>query len=169
MSKQAFDKMLSQHEKVEKESQIDWEKKKKEWLKFIDDFYQSVENWLKPYEKQEKLKLSYSTSVLSEEHIGSYQIKNMTIVFADQQVRIEPVGTLLIGTKGRIDMEGSRGRVQFLLADKESKGMKIDVSAEKRKVPDWTWKIVIRDSRHIAYDEFNEDNFFSALMEITNG
>ena len=170
MSKKDFDNMLSQHEKVETDSQIDWKKTKKEWLDFIEVFYNSVENWLKPYMKQKKLKFSYTTSVISEDYIGSYKVKKMLIVFAGQQVIVEPVGTLLIGTKGRIDMEGTRGRVQFILADKDSKGMKIGFSEkEKQNAQDWTWKIVVRDSRSIAYNEFNEDNFFSALMEITNG
>lgn len=39
----------------------------------------------------------------------------------------------------------------------------------ERKNPDWTWKIVLREPRKISYAEFNEDNFFDALMEIVNG
>ena len=52
----------------------------------------------------------------------------MTADFAGQKLIFEPIGTLLIGTKGRIDMEGVKGRVQFILADKSSKGMKVNVS-----------------------------------------
>jgi hypothetical protein len=179
MSKKDFEEMLKKHEAVKNESQIDWKQQKQEWLDFIQNFYDSVEKWLAPYVYQDKLKFEYKNISLTEDHIGTYTVKTMNISFAGQQIKIEPIGTLLIGTKGRIDMEGARGRVQFILADKNSKGIKINVSIsvdgkaqgkqEEQKIPDWTWKIVLRESRRIAYDEFNEDNFFNALMEIVNG
>ncbi|CAN2042358.1 hypothetical protein GMMP15_780001 [Candidatus Magnetomoraceae bacterium gMMP-15] len=136
-----------------------------------------IEQWLKPYLNQKKLKYSYQNIELTEEYIETYTVKAMNIIFAEQQVKIEPIGTLLIGTKGRIDMEGAKGRVQFILADRYSKGIKASMSIERkpnkkenqaRKEPDWTWKIVLRESRRIAYEDFNEDNFFNALMEIVN-
>ncbi len=40
---------------------------------------------------------------------------------------------------------------------------------QERKEPDWTWKIVLKEQRRIAYDDFNEESFFNALMEIING
>jgi len=76
-------------------------------------------------------------------------------------------------------MEGTRGRVQFILADKDSKGVKVRVSIsrdenplkekEVHKKPEWTWKIVLKEPHKISYAEFNEENFFNALMEIANG
>jgi hypothetical protein len=169
MSKKDFEEMLNKHEKVKKESDIDWAKKKQEWLHFVQQFYDEVEQWLKPYVDQKKLKYDYHEISLTEEYLETYTVKAMNIHFAGQQVKVEPIGTLVFGTKGRIDMEGARGTVQFLLAD--SKGMKVNVSIgdESKKDPDWTWKIVLKEQRRIAYEEFNEDNFFSALMEIING
>jgi len=72
-------------------------------------------------------------------------------------------------------MEGARGRVQFILADKDSKGIKISISiggepkTEEVKIPEWTWKIVLREPRKISYEDLNEENFFNALMEVANG
>jgi len=37
------------------------------------------------------------------------------------------------------------------------------------KKPKWTWKIVLKEPHKISYAEFNEENFFDALMEIANG
>ncbi|MDA3895310.1 MAG: hypothetical protein PF482_04065 [Desulfobacteraceae bacterium] len=178
MSKKDFEDMLNKHESVTKDSEIDWQKQKQEWIEFIKKFYDEVEQWLKPYVDQEKLKYHYNDLEITEEYIGTYSVKSMDIIFANQKVKIEPLGTLLIGTKGRVDMEGARGIVQFILADKDSKGMKVNVSIstdgepkkepEELKEPDWTWKIVLREPRQISYEEFNEDNFFNALMEIIN-
>lgn len=179
MSKKDFENMLNKHGSESNEDKIDWTAQKQEWLGYIKKFYDSVELWLKPYIDQNKIKFEYKAIELTEDHIGIYRTEVMVISFANQQIKLKPIGTLLIGTKGRIDMEGARGRVQFILADKDSKGMKISVSIsingepppekEPIKTPDWTWKIVLREPRKISYEDFNEDNFFSSLMEVANG
>ena len=179
MSKKDFEELLKKHESKPAEKEVDWEKQKQEWLNFIKVFYDSVESWLAPYQKEGKLSYEYRKTQITEEHIGTYDVDIMVVDFAGQKLTLEPLGTLLIGTKGRIDMEGTRGRVQFILADKDSKGMKVNVSIsiggkskeepKERKEPNWTWKIVLREPRKISYTEFTEDNFFDALMEVANG
>ncbi len=178
MSKKDFEYMLNKHDEVKQENEINWNTEKEEWISFINQFYSSIEKWLKPYVAQHKLAFDYKKTSLTEDYIGTYDVDTMNINFAGQKIRIEPIGTILIGTKGRIDMEGSRGRVQFILVDKDSKGMKINVSIYRNgksetnqpetKIPDWTWKILLKDSRKIYYEDFNEANFFNSLMEIIN-
>ncbi|WP_447071735.1 hypothetical protein [Shewanella indica] len=179
MSKKDFEDLLKKHESKSEEKEIDWQSQKDEWLAFIDQFYKALEQWLSPYKEQGTVSYSYKDLQLTEEYIGTYTVKVMTVDFAGQKITFEPIGTLLIGTKGRIDMEGVKGRVQFILADKDSKGMKVSVSIsidgekpkekKNQKTPDWTWKIVLRESRKVSFVEFNEENFFDALMEIVNG
>ncbi|MBN1006959.1 hypothetical protein [Amphritea pacifica] len=179
MSKKDFEDLLKKHESKSEEKEIDWQSQKDEWLAFIDQFYNTLEQWLSPYKEQGAVSYSYKDLQLTEEYIGTYTVKVMTVDFAGQRLTFEPIGTLLIGTKGRIDMEGVKGRVQFILADKDSKGMKVSVSIsidgekqkekKNQKTPDWTWKIVLRESRKVSFVEFNEENFFDALMEIVNG
>jgi len=177
MSKQDFENVLLKYEKVKKESDIDWAKKKQEWLHFVQQFYDEIEQWLKPYVDQNQLKYDYHEISVTEEYIETYTVKAMNIYFAGQQVKVEPIGTLVFGTKGRIDMEGARGIIQFLLVAQDSKGMIVNISIDDesktdnqgQKDFDWSWKIVLKEQRRIAYEAFNEENFFSALMEIING
>ncbi len=179
MSKKDFEDLLNKHDKQSQGKEIDWENKKKEWLEFINQFYQTLENWLASYKKEGSVSYSYNDLNLTEEYIGTYTVRAMTVYFAGQQLTLEPIGALLIGSKGRIDMEGTKGRVQFVLADKNSKGMnrKVSISPdgekEKKEQPsqktEWEWKIVLRESSNISFAEFNEKNFFDALMEIVHG
>ncbi|MGJ8646665.1 MAG: hypothetical protein ACSHXJ_07185 [Marinomonas colpomeniae] len=179
MSKKDFESLLKKHESKSEDKEIDWQAQKTEWLELIDQFYTSIECWLSPYKDGGTVSYDYKDLQLTEEYIGSYTVKVMTADFAGQKLTLEPIGTLLIGTKGRIDMEGAKGRVQFILADKNSSGMKISVSIsidgekpkekEPQKTPEWTWKIVLRESRKVLFVEFNEENFFDALMEVVNG
>ncbi len=174
MSKKDFEHLLSKHESKEKEDPINWEQQKQEWLSFINQFYTYLETWFEPYKTNGKLSYEYRPYSLTEENIGTYETRTMYVKFAGQDLKIEPIGTLLIGTKGRIDLEGARGRIQFILADRQSKEPNIRVSIgepiknDNPKKIDWTWKIALRDARKIAYEEFNEDNFFDALMEVVN-
>jgi hypothetical protein len=171
MSKIDFENMLNKHnnERLKQLEETNWETHKNEWLGFIKQFYDSIEPWLKPYSKK-GLSYTFEEITLNEEYIGSYEVNIMMINFAGQHVKLMPIGTRLIGTKGRIDMEGTRGRVQFVLADKDNKGVKttsfIHIEGEP---PDWTWKIVLREQRKITFDDFTEENFFNALMEVSNG
>lgn len=178
MSKKDFENLLNKHKSNSEETAIDWDEQKKEWLAFIRQFYSAIESWLKPYRDAGKLSYEYKKNQITEDYLGTYDVDVMIVNFAGQKLNLEPVGTLLIGTKGRIDMEGARGRVQFILADKNSTGMKINVSIingevpeknEEHKEPEWTWKIVLRESRRVSFVEFNEENFFDALMEVING
>ncbi|KAF3978156.1 MAG: hypothetical protein HFP77_03360 [Methylococcales symbiont of Iophon sp. n. MRB-2018] len=179
MSKKDFEDLLMKHDEQSEEKKINWQSQKNEWLEFINQFYLSLENWLAPFEKKGTVSYSYNDLILTEKYIGTYNVRTMTVDFAGQQLTLEPIGTLLIGSKGRIDMEGVKGRVQFVLADKNSKGIKrsitISTDGEKEKKeqsyqkPEWVWKIVLKESRNISFVEFNEKNFFDALMEVVNG
>lgn len=176
MGKKNFEKLLQRHKTESAEKKDFWEKQKNEWLAFIKIFHYHIESWFAPYQDEDKLYYKYRDIKITEEHIGTYTSKIMEVDFAGQKLTLEPLGTLLIGTKGRIDMEGPRGRIQFILADKDSKGMNVVVSTQKDsqsanqlKEPNWTWKIVLRESNKISYAEFTEENFFDALMEVVNG
>lgn len=180
MSKKDFEEMLNKHKKNSEENKINWDEKKNEWLNFVKTFYESIEKWVKPYQDDKKLSFNYEKISLTEEYIGTYYVDCMTINFAGQRVKLTPIGTNLIGTKGRIDMEGARGIVRFILADKNSKGIGFSISvsingeqqpeqSNKTKIIEWTWKIALKDSRKMLLEDFNEENFFDVLLEVING
>lgn len=178
MSRKAFEEFLTSHEKNSQEAEVvDWDQQRDEWLAFIDQFYHSLEEWFQPYKDKGSLDYQYAPVQLTEDSIGAYQTKKMLVQFAQQNLQITPIGTMLIATKGRIDMEGARGRVQFILADRNSsRPSNISVTIGSPPVnnsnpvnqPDWTWKVVLKDASRITFADFNEDNFFDALLEVVN-
>lgn len=174
MSKRDFEQLLNNHSTQQESQEINWENQKDEWLEYIDSFYKTVERWFEPYVAAKNVYYSFYETTLVEDYIGTYTVNKMKIDFAGQSLVMEPIGTLLIGTKGRIDMEGARGRVQFILADKSRSGLSIQrkksqlVTDKDQSKIEWTWKIVSRDSNRIRFEDFNEENFFDALMEVIN-
>jgi len=86
----------------------------------ITDFYSLVQKWLQAYKKKGQATLEFIPYRLNEEYIGNYETKKLHLKLASQEVVFIPIGTRLFGSKGRIDMEGSVGKVKFLLTDKNS-------------------------------------------------
>ena len=181
MGKKEFDEYLrKQQANTESRTQIDWNKKRDEWLKFVEDFYKELEGFLGEYTKSGDVTFDYREKDIHEDFIGQYRVKSLLIRIKNKDVVLDPVGTNLIGAKGRIDMTGEAGVVKFVLVDKNSSGPRISVTIstegpqeekgteEKRDQIEWGWKIATSPPR-IRYIDINAESFFDALMEVING
>jgi hypothetical protein len=73
------------------------------------------------------IKLETNPIEIYEEALGSYKSQELKITIGNNVAKLTPIGTILIGTIGRADLTGKRGTVKFILADKESSGIKITV------------------------------------------
>lgn len=187
MNKTDFEKFLKNSAVAKKEEvPIDWDGQRQEWLNFIDVFYSNIEEWLDDYKKQNLVEYVYTNKNITEDYIGSYDAKKMDLILVGNRLTFEPIGTLLIGAKGRIDLMGPKGTAKFLLVDKLSKGVTFrftatvieedgsekTIDSEKgiqKKEPEWTWKILERNTPRVSYVEFTPENFFQTLMELVNG
>lgn len=179
MTNRSFDDFVNQQSKASDKNEIDWEAKLKDWKKYLSNFHEKVESFLKSYIKSGKLTLTKRRIRLSEEYIGSYEVDALDILLGDTKITLTPIGTNLIGAKGRVDMKGPRGIVKFILAPKDSSGPKISVQIriqgedahtkeEVKPITDWEWKISTPPPR-INYIELEEESFKTALMEVVNG
>ncbi len=154
---------------------VDWDSELDYWMKRLAELYDTIADFLDPYIEDETVSLTYSPLVLTEENIGTYQTREMHIAIGRQIVTLRPVGTMLIGTKGRVDILGSAGRSRFMLTDKEATGARglVRVSVGGVIPPnhppiDWVWKIV-GSPPAIRVTELTKDTLFQVLMEVSNG
>ncbi|MBF0137196.1 MAG: hypothetical protein HQL65_13230 [Magnetococcales bacterium] len=100
---------------------INWTLRKSIWMDKINGLFQDVESWLDPYkntEDGEKL-LDYVVEEIEihEERLGTYTVPSMKIQLGSEEVKLEPMGLVIIGGLGRIDMIGPLGRVMMVLSD----------------------------------------------------
>ena len=114
MGKKDLQAFIAAKKKIEKTKEIDWGKKKDNWLEKLNKLYEDIESWLNDLE-QDVVSIEYVDKDINEEHIGMYTAKKMTLRIADEQVVLDPVGTLLIGAAGRVDMIGKNGKVKFVV------------------------------------------------------
>jgi len=180
MSKKDFDDFINkQVNEKHNEKPIEWDARRDEWLEYLSNFYQKIEVFLGDYKKDEKLDFKYIEKDIFEEYIGSYSAPVLNIQLGSHKIKLEPIGTNLIGAKGRVDLIGANGKVKFVLVNKNSLAPKIKVNVwiEGEKPPkeddglcenDWEWKIATPPPR-IKYIDLEQDTFLGALMEVVGG
>ncbi|MEO5371314.1 MAG: hypothetical protein H7833_14670 [Magnetococcus sp. DMHC-1] len=100
---------------------INWTLRKSIWMDKINGLFRDVESWLDPYKNTkdgEKL-LDYIVEEIEihEERLGTYTVPSMKIQLGSEEVKLEPMGLVIIGGLGRIDMIGPLGRVMMVLSD----------------------------------------------------
>jgi hypothetical protein len=166
---------LGKHES----SPIDWARERDEWLQYLNDLYKMIESYLEKYIRSGEIKCEYSTVTLNEENIGLYVARRMVIEIGRQKVVLTPIGTLLIGTKGRVDAVGPAGTIRFTLVDRDATGPRITVRIHASAKPpplvpetpkkiNWTWKIATSPP-NVQYLDLTQESLFQALMEVANG
>lgn len=165
---------------------VDWNKERDEWLGYLQQLYERIAEYLDEYIKGGTIKLRELMIELNEENIGAYKAKRLVIAIGAQEIVFTPVGTLLIGSKGRVDVVGSAGNSRLVLIDKNlthprqmfrvtvttiPPGGSPTPSPEPTPSPkeiEWAWKIVSRPPA-MQFIELNKETFFELLMEVSNG
>jgi hypothetical protein len=173
-----FSDFVKKQTEAAKQPPIDWQAKKDEWLDRLAQLYKQVEDYLDEFTRAGQIKLATHSVVITEEYIGTYHADAMTIQIGARQVELRPIGTLLIGSAGRVDMVGPGGSAKIVLTPTELQAPTFRVSIRtpddagaKTSVPediDWVWKLVeLRPSMH--YLTLDQESFRSAVMEVVGG
>ena len=164
------------------EKPMDWQAEKNNWLEYLDELFAQVRGYLKPYVDEGQVVIDHHSIDLNEDNIGLYSVPEMIIIIGSKTIKLEPIGTFIIGSKGRVDVVGPVARAQLLLLNSEVRSMSqlIHVSVSMNSGPSlppapkstsevkWVWRIVTRPpEREIL--EVNKENFLSLLVEIANG
>ena len=184
MAVTSFDELVNQEQQASKAfpgAQLDLFAERDEWLDRLRDLYRQVEGFLNDYLRTGSVKIAYSPVEITEDQVGTYEAKSMTITIGRKTVRLEPIGTFLIATKGRVDVIGPRESGRLTLLDKGVKNISqlIHVSVSiggnlpsppSQKDPasiEWVWRIMGRPPK-VEILELNEESFLSLLAEVAN-
>ncbi|RYF40601.1 MAG: hypothetical protein EOO38_21705 [Cytophagaceae bacterium] len=176
-----FDQFVSGLQ-ANKESQKEfWTRQRDEYIADVDSLYGHIEKFLEPWTSNGSIAIEYHPQSIHEEDTGPYEVRKCIILIGNRSVALTPVGTQLIGTKGRIEISGASGRSRLMLVDAASPGPRVLVTMsnprrQEKKQADpqpeqdiaWTWKIV-SNPPDLKFIDFNRDNFLDLIMGITNG
>jgi hypothetical protein len=182
MDVKEFDEFVKRQQKVAAGiASVDWDSERKEWLDSLDKLYKKIESLLHKYVSSGQIQLGFRSVELNEENIGSYPAKQMVLKIGPKSVVLEPIGTLLIGSKGRVDIIGPAGKAQFLLVDSKASGpaslIHVTVGRADSFPPaptkstreiKWEWRIVTRPPER-RFIEITQQTLFQLIMEVANG
>ncbi len=182
MDIQEFDEFVKREQEAAAGiASMDWDGERKQWLSYLDELYKTVESLLRKYVSSGQIQLEYRPVELNEENIGSYAAKQMIVRIGRQNVVLKPIGTLIVGSKGRVDIIGPAGNAQILLVDSKASeaaslihvrvgvGGKVPVAPKKsRREIEWEWKIVTRPPER-RFIEITQQTLFQLIMEVANG
>lgn len=152
----------------------------------VHEFYECVEqDWLKELIDSKQVVCSKKEISVTEERLGTYSIEEMTLYLGRFVIRLIPIGTILIGSPGRVDMIYEGKSRMLVLVDKRIKSAaqqivfktymgstpidKRDVSSRKPlPKPEYVWKF-IDDPRQYTYSIVDKDSFQNLIVELING
>ncbi|MGO9095343.1 MAG: hypothetical protein ACLQGV_08975 [Bryobacteraceae bacterium] len=158
---------------------IDWAEVRDEWLRALDSLHGKILDFLQEYIKARKISYGFTEIELNEPDVGRYLAKRMDIKIGRQSVSLVPLGTMLIGCKGRVDAQGPAGRAQILLVNEKVKRAadlikvtvgvagKVPPSPPEQEPTSWTWKILTTTVER-RFVDLDKDSFFALLMEVAN-
>ena len=132
-----------------KSADIDWEGRKKAWMKAIEDLYKLiVEKLLAKEQSKGLVKFGYATKTLSEDFIGTYEVRELLLLVGDEKVAFTPKGLLIVGASGRVDMIGEMGTMTLVFQSGNR------------------WGIVASRTPTLKVVPLDEDSLLDALKDV---
>jgi hypothetical protein len=177
MNNNDFDAFLKRQPPAQVEQPpTDWGKERDEYLSRLDELYNIFRDSLIDYINNGSVSVTYNNTTLQEEHIGSYVAMSMIITFGANSVTIKPAGTLLIGSKGKVDVAGPRRRTKIVLVNGDNDRLAFRMTThslgeapskdEAQKPINWQWRLLGPKPR-LEFIELNKDTVLRLIMSLT--
>ena len=174
---------LQQELAAEAAAEIPFDPKKEldDWIARLNALYTQIKDeFLKDYINAGSISTEIGSIELNEEFSGPYVAPTMVIHIGLQEIKLIPIGTMLIGSKGRVDVVGRAGTSRLILLSKNvtSPSQLVSVTivdpknpqSIKRPIPqqiEWAWKIATRPPT-ATFLELNKESFLQILLEVSN-
>lgn len=128
--------------------------RKERWLAELSELNDFVRNTLISVGVPEENIQNFDVGI-QEERLGRYQARGLIVRIGDAEVRFTPVGSMLIGACGRVDVSSSSGRgiTVKLVADAPS------------QVAPWTWA-AYTERGHLGGTALDEDGLAKVLETV---
>ena len=129
---------------------VDWSQRKAKWLDELDKLNAFIRTSLMGAGVPEN-DISFFDKTIQEETLGIYTAKGIEVRIGNAVVRFTPVGSVLIGAYGRVDISSTnvRGGTVKLIADASHS------DATQANIPsyqlDWEWFVYPNRSRSGGY------------------
>lgn len=148
----SFSELLAERKKngtIDSSQKEDWANRKRDWLIALDQLYAIVDEIVVHGFKQAgyEVNAQKETVLIFEDFIGSYNIENYIIRANDIEIKLIPIGTIILGGKGKVNLLISGDTIKLILQD-------------------WgKWRITKGFGSEMELVPFNEEHLIEALRE----
>jgi hypothetical protein len=112
--------------------------------------FENIKKWIEPLSKEGLLSLEPGAEILiKEEYVVDYEIPEAWLKGPGVSIELKPIGCMILGAKGRLDMI-SKGRATIIILNDEDQ-----------------WNLVNR-SRKPMLSPLNASAFLELIDQITN-
>lgn len=175
----AFNDFIKKKAEIPEKKGLSLDDELRIWREKLEELYKLMRETLSESIEAGSVVVSMHDMRLHEEQLGSYKVPAAKITIGRNVVTLTPIGTFLIGARGRLDMKGPFGLVRFVIVPPDSTGIRVHVyvdgegaglgKTEAVAPPEtWVWKIATPPPR-VSYKELSSETFQSALMEVLGG
>ncbi len=191
MDQASFESFIKQHQPLQQvdpeaapKRQTSDQEELKQWLTYLDQLYADIGSHLEPYIQIGQIKFELGTVRLFEEQVGFYEAPSLLLRVGRTIIQFEPVGTFLIGTKGRVEVTGPAGSATLILVSKEAR----DVASMVRVTPNtasshvnvavaigphmsdlpivWVWKLITASAQRTFVD-FTAETLYEIIAALS--
>ena len=148
------------------------------WLHELGNLYNDMRRYLKSYTDSGQIRIESRKTEITEEHLGTYDTESLTLIIGADKVEAIPIGTLLIGSRGRVDLCGERGTRRIVLLDVDTKSENDTMPKPRRRsesssislvsgqVDQSGWYIATQPP-NVVVKRLDEDSFQEAIMDVS--
>lgn len=162
-------------------SEFDVGRRLDEWREYLAILYRDIEKYMAAYLAKGEATIEYRDVELNEEFSGPYAVPQMSLSIGPSVILFRPIGTMLIGSKGRVDVQGPLGSARLVLIDrkvgKARELFRITISVPDEPAPapgsqhdqpvEWAWKLAT-PAPNIRFTDLDEESFFEMILSIAD-
>jgi hypothetical protein len=106
---------LKEKEQEQIKQAIHWNEVREEWIQTVSNFLVSVKSWLAEEIQEGLIQIEECIEAINEEHLGSYSVSSLKLHAIGKVLHLRPIGRLIIGAQGRIDLESKSSGERVIL------------------------------------------------------
>jgi hypothetical protein len=145
-----------------------------EWKSKVEELYTNIRGFLKSHISSGDIIANFDTIEVAEQILGSYMIRRLSLKIGTQTVIFKPVAAMVIGSHGRVDLQGGAGSVKLVLVKKDANDRRMEFATGAPDTQDpfpaaeLVWKIATPPPT-MQLIELTQDSLMDAILEASNG
>jgi hypothetical protein len=161
MQNDEFLKLVKSHaDKTNAEvKQVDWGERLTWWLGKLDKLIVNIDQWLSPLNDQTDIAFVKKKYQIHEEKLGSYEANGLVVNFINASLEFKPVGSVIIGGYGRVDVIGPEGKALLILTYKDE-----TIAPEnRRELSEW---FISHPNRRASLNPLTQETFQQLFTDL---